>query len=198
MTTTNWSLRLLLLSILCCCPLTGCNTAPNLTPDQWIGIYATPAEQLGFASTVLAIERNESGRLTCREHSTSDFELSNKIKQDEQQGDCLTDGNRIYIATAVGFAADKLNPKPYLLGNLQRYTRVMIRGHPVLLDDDAAAEFNRGEALEKISMLIKVSDSPNNADGFGRELSGVDFPSLSLIDGKTRPPRPVLYDDPSR
>jgi hypothetical protein len=150
------------------------------TDDSWLGIYSSPSEIGGFSGTVLAIEKDYKGSLAHRMTFHSDVVGGDMIKEREKSGEVLTDGDKLYVATAFGFMHDG---KPSLGADLTRYTRLQIQGRTVLLRDDALQEYQQHNRLYDYGVLIKVSDT-------------VD--TLSKLEDAKHESIKTLYIDPSK
>jgi hypothetical protein len=132
--------------------------APKTPNDNaaWIGAYSSPSEIAGYSGTVLVIEKGSLDGLRHRMTVYSDVVSSNAIEQPELEGGALTDGDKLYIATASGFYHDG---RPVISGRLERYTRVKINGRTVLLRDDALKAYREHNRLYDYGVLIKVAES---------------------------------------
>src|SRR4051812_20898265 len=100
-------------------------TQPAFTERDWIGIYASTSEIGGFAGTVLVLDKGLRDDIGYRLRSYSDVSSANDIKQDEQRGSCLIEGQVVYLPEAYGYMHDG---KPQLLASISRYTLMEING----------------------------------------------------------------------
>lgn len=124
--------------------------------SSWEGVYTSPSEIGGFSSTVLSLEEEFGGRgLRARMRSRSDVVDVNKIQEAEQHAFPLTDRDHLYLPKALGYVHDG---KTSLLATVERYTRVTIQGHAVLMRDDALQAFRAQNRLYDYGILMKVLD----------------------------------------
>jgi hypothetical protein len=138
---------------------TGESTTLIMGQDEWVGVYSSPAEIGGFSGTVLVIEESIVGsELRYRKSFYSDVRSPDDIEQEIRTGNCLIDGNRIFIPQAYGYLR---GGKPQLLASIERLTRASINGRIVLLRDDARVAFEAENKLYDYGILIKVADKPH-------------------------------------
>jgi hypothetical protein len=154
--------------------------ADAATDETWLGVYASTSEVGGFSGTVLALERDWNDELRYRMHFYSDVSSADAIEQDELRGDCLTEGDTLYLPQAYGFMREG---KPVLQAKVTRYTRVTINGHPVLLRDDALRAYRANNKLYDYGILVRVGGPPE----WSADLRSVKHPSIK-----------TLYPDPSK
>lgn len=164
----------LTLTVLCLAAATAEVPKPVETPlDSWVGIYTSTTEIAGFSGTVLAIEKDFSGKLRYRMTFYSDVGRSqNEIKETEKQGEVLIDGDKLYLPQAYGHI---FNGKPTLRADITRYTRLEIKGRRVFLRDDALKAFRKQNKLYDYGILIKV------ADGIDSELDRAKHESIKVL-----------------
>jgi hypothetical protein len=122
---------------------------------NWHGVYTSPSEIGGFSGTVLAILCERNGTISCRRTFYSDIIDTTEIPQEEQSGNCLTEGDQLYVPEATG---NYEKGKPILRAGLTRYTRMLVNGHPVLMRDDALKVFKGTDKLYDYGILIKADD----------------------------------------
>jgi hypothetical protein len=182
---------LALLSVSCAGPRGGTASTPSTRPAatqpadevserDWIGVYASASEIGGFAGTVLVLDKELRNDIGYRLRSYSDVSSVDDIKQDEQRGSCLIEGQVVYLPEAHGYMHDG---KPQLLASITRYTRMEINGRKVLMRDDALRAFREQNKLYDYGILVKVNDEA----GVMLDLRKVEHPSIK-----------VLYADPAR
>src|SRR5688572_15950183 len=90
------------------------------TPDDWVGVYASPSEITGFSRTVLVLEKDDLPQLAYRMRYRSDRVSVNAIEQDELRGRCMTSGTELFLPSADGYYDDE--KKPQLTASIDRYT----------------------------------------------------------------------------
>ena len=128
----------------------------NPTDENWVGIYSSPKEIGGFSGTVLEIQRNlTGGGFEYWMRSYSDARMADEIGEARKFGELLIDSDRLYVPVASGFMNEG---KPILSASITRYTRMTIRGHTVLLRDDALKVYRDQNRLYDYGILIKVDD----------------------------------------
>ena len=148
--------------------------------EDFLGVWASPAEIGGFSGTVLVLEKDLSDEIGYRMRFYTDTDLSGEIKQDERRGSSLTSGHAIYIPQASGFYHDG---KPLLLASVTQYTLMQINGHAVLVRDDALKAYQTENKLYDYGILIRVTAKAEPL----LELKKVEHPSIKL-----------LYSDPNK
>ena len=86
----------------------------------------------------------------------SDVADRDEIIESEKHGDVIVDGDKLFVPTASGSFKDG---KPSLHAEITRYTRLQIKGHTVLLRDDALKAYREQNQLYNYGILIKVAES---------------------------------------
>lgn len=153
-------------------------TTPDLT--AWIGAYSSPSEIGGFSGTKLLIETETMHAPHYLKKFYSDVHSANAIEQDVLTGAVLIDGDHLYIPEADGwFDGGKLT----LSASIERYTRLTVNGHVVLMRDDALKAFQAENKLYDYGILIKVSDQ---------------VPELLNVDEVEHKSIKLLYGDPTK
>jgi hypothetical protein len=161
-------------------PATQPATTTDVPQREWLGVYASTSETGGFAGTVLVLEKGALDGISYRMRSYTDVRTVGEIRQDEQRGGCLTEGNALYLPEAYGYMDDG---KPRLLASIERYTLVEINGRKVLMREDALHAFRTQNKLYDYGILVKVKDEAE----LWLDLKEVEHPSIKL-----------LYSDPTR
>lgn len=121
----------------------------------WDGVYSSPSDISGYGGTVLLIE-GIGGALKYRKKGYSDVIVANSIKEEIENGDCLTENDYIYIPNALGYFDGKGKVK--LTAIIYRYKKVIVNGHITLMDDEAYKAFKFENKFLENRILIKVSD----------------------------------------
>jgi len=151
------------------------STTATTSPKRiraWVGVYASPSEISGFAGSVLDLMSGADHAYRLRRYS--DVRSANNIEQDELAGSYLTDADVLYLPQASGYMIDG---KPRLLASMERYTRIQINGHAVLMRDDALRAFREENKFHDYGILIQVSDQANGLE----DLKKVQHPSIKLL-----------------
>jgi hypothetical protein len=128
--------------------------------STWIGVYSTPSEMSDLNGTVLSVEKPDRPltpqHFNYRMFLYSDLENADEIPQEELSGDILVEGEHLFLPMAAGYhSPDK--KEPVLSASLYRYTRMSIRGHTVLLRDDALRHYYEDKTLYQPGILIRVA-----------------------------------------
>jgi hypothetical protein len=144
---------------------------------DWPGVYSSTSEVGGFTGTVLVLERDRPDspdELDYRTRFRTDFISTNSIPQSTYSGSARTDGDRLYLPKASGYYSDG---KPRLLASIDRYTRMTINGHAVLMRDDALKAYREQNRLYDYGILVRVADRVRAHD----DLRKVEHPSIKLL-----------------
>ncbi len=154
-------------------------------PSHWEGVYASTSEIGGFTGTVLSIRVSDlgDGHELIRYTKTfyTDAHLDDEIPQDTLTGMCLVDKNVIYVPKASGY---QKGGNISLFASVERFSRVKINGHDVLITDSTLKLYRAKKKLYDYGVLVKVSDKPIL---FPSEFKKVQHPSVK-----------VLYTDPNK
>lgn len=118
----------------------GIHSASEENPSSWVGVYSSPSEVGGFSGTVLSIERMlTTESLSYRMTFSSDLGGA----RGEKHGWPLVEGDRLYLPVS---------------SQITRYRRVNVKGHTVLMEDEALRAFREQNRLYDYGILIKVLD----------------------------------------
>jgi hypothetical protein len=161
--------------LLCSCGVRS--EEPNFD-KSWIGVYVSTGEIADFSGTVLGLGSGLNGDPSYRKRFYSDVVLANAVGQEESTGYALIEEERIYIPKASGY---KDGNDIRLSATVERWHRLTINKHQVLMRDDAFKAYTDEKKLYDYGILVKVSDSMK----WDTDLSKVQTVSIKL-----------LYEDP--
>lgn len=162
---------------------TAATTQPAINDySSWIGVYSSTSEIGGFTGTVLSLEDTfTAGGLRYRMKFHSDVVVANMIRESEEHGQPLVEGDELYLPEATGYVLDG---KTSLSASITRYTRINVQGRTVLMRDDALREFRKHNRLYDYGILVKVLDK---ADLF-LNLADVKHESIKVLSQNTTRP----------
>ncbi|WP_404310847.1 hypothetical protein [Neorhodopirellula lusitana] len=156
---------------------------PHPDGEKWKGTYVSVSETGKLHSTVLSLDNGFLGYICYKMRRSAALpDSEDAIGNGKLNGSVLVDGNTLYLPTAHGI---KYSTGIELMAMVQRYNRVEISGHIVLLTDDSLARHRKGMRLTGPGVLIRQANSVTSIDPLGSEVSR---PSINIlyqsVDGK--------------